>query len=517
MRFLILLAFLLPCLAHAQSGISASYIRMTPTALPALCHRGDVRIDSTNFYVQVCSSTNTWTTSFSSAPTTIGAIDGQAGVANGLTIVSNVLYAQSASSSNPGMVNNSAQTFSGAKTFSSTVVGNISGNAATVSTNANLTGDVTSVGNAATLAATSNTTLATLSGLTTASSLATVGTITSGTWSGTTVALNKGGTGQTTANAAFNALSPMTTGGDIIYGGASGVATRLANGSVGQALLSGGGTAAPVWTTIGAGTGTVTSAAITVPTGLSVSGSPITTSGTFAITGFINESVTAVKTNTYSILTTDSLVLVDGTTNAFTATLPTAVGVTGKKYTIKRVDMTLNKAVTVGTTSSQTIDGLTTRILGTQYEQVTVVSDGTNWQITAHDSNTLVNVYTPTLVGYGTVSGENCTWQRLGGSVRILCDWANGTVTGSTISIPLPTGMTSSTVLPAAYIIVGVSTSGGITAYLPAIIQGNQTAISIGANSGTTTTAITPQTGTASASSGSETSIEVLIPIDGWF
>lgn len=42
--------------------------------------------------------------------------------------------------------------------------------------------------------------------------------------------------------------NPMTTGGDIIYGGASGVATRLANGSAGQVLTSAGGTSAHTWT-----------------------------------------------------------------------------------------------------------------------------------------------------------------------------------------------------------------------------------------------------------------------------
>lgn len=41
--------------------------------------------------------------------------------------------------------------------------------------------------------------------------------------------------------------NPMTTGGDVIYGGASGVPTRLANGSAGQVLVSAGGTAAPAW------------------------------------------------------------------------------------------------------------------------------------------------------------------------------------------------------------------------------------------------------------------------------
>lgn len=41
--------------------------------------------------------------------------------------------------------------------------------------------------------------------------------------------------------------NPMTTGGDVIYGGASGVPTRLANGTADQVLASAGGTAAPTW------------------------------------------------------------------------------------------------------------------------------------------------------------------------------------------------------------------------------------------------------------------------------
>ena len=41
--------------------------------------------------------------------------------------------------------------------------------------------------------------------------------------------------------------NPMTTGGDIIYGGASGVPTRLANGTDGQVLTSTGTTTAPAW------------------------------------------------------------------------------------------------------------------------------------------------------------------------------------------------------------------------------------------------------------------------------
>lgn len=64
-----------------------------------------------------------------------------------------------------------------------------------------------------------------------------------------TLPIGNGGTGQITKAAAFDALSPMTTGGDIIYGGASGTGTRLANGSSGQLLQSQGTTLAPIWAT----------------------------------------------------------------------------------------------------------------------------------------------------------------------------------------------------------------------------------------------------------------------------
>jgi len=47
--------------------------------------------------------------------------------------------------------------------------------------------------------------------------------------------------------------NPMTTGGDVIYGGGSGAPTRLANGTNGQVLTSAGTTVAPTWETIAAG------------------------------------------------------------------------------------------------------------------------------------------------------------------------------------------------------------------------------------------------------------------------
>jgi hypothetical protein len=57
------------------------------------------------------------------------------------------------------------------------------------------------------------------------------------------VTIGQGGTGQTTAGAAFNALSPITTTGDLIIGNGANSATRLAIGANNYVLTSNGTTA----------------------------------------------------------------------------------------------------------------------------------------------------------------------------------------------------------------------------------------------------------------------------------
>lgn len=59
-----------------------------------------------------------------------------------------------------------------------------------------------------------------------------------------TLTIGAGGTGQTTKAAAFDALSPMTTAGDTIIGGASGTGTRLAVGKETNVKRVVGGTVA---------------------------------------------------------------------------------------------------------------------------------------------------------------------------------------------------------------------------------------------------------------------------------
>lgn len=119
-------------------------------------------------------------------------------------------------------------------------------------------------------------------------SITTVGTILLGTWNGTTIAVANGGTGQTTTQAAFDALSPLTTNGDtLFFNGTHNV--RLGVGSSGQVLTVVGG--APSWQTPSGG-GTVTSVSVVSANGLA--GTVATATTTPAIT--LSTTVTGVLT-----------------------------------------------------------------------------------------------------------------------------------------------------------------------------------------------------------------------------
>ena len=112
-------------------------------------------------------------------------------------------------------------------------------------------------------------------------------------------------------------------------------------------------------------------------------GGATTATSTAQINGSFATPVTN-KTTTYTATISDHTLTADATSAAFTITLPTAVGITGRIYVIKKTDASGN-AVTVGTTSSQTIDGSTTYSLASQYKYVTVQSNGANWVITSNN------------------------------------------------------------------------------------------------------------------------------------
>jgi hypothetical protein len=88
------------------------------------------------------------------------------------------------------------------------------------------------------------------------------------------------------------------------------------------------------------------------------------------------------KSATYSIISNDNILLVDATSGAKTITLPTAIGLSGTNYIVKKIDNSVN-VITINTTSSQTIDGMLTKSINTQYSGYNIVSNGTNWYIIA--------------------------------------------------------------------------------------------------------------------------------------
>ena len=91
----------------------------------------------------------------------------------------------------------------------------------------------------------------------------------------------------------------------------------------------------------------------------------------------INFVYTAVTTAT--ILNHNYYYVSASGSSPYAITLPTAVGSVGRTYVIKS-NMDVGVSLTVNTTSSQTIDGLTSKSLA-RYEAMSVISTGTNWEI----------------------------------------------------------------------------------------------------------------------------------------
>lgn len=93
------------------------------------------------------------------------------------------------------------------------------------------------------------------------------------------------------------------------------------------------------------------------------------------INSFISSAYT-ISSPASSVL--EEIYLISNGSTAVTINLPTASGITGMIYQIKRLG---SANVTIDGNSSETIDGQTTIILYTQYSSVTLVSNGSNWTI----------------------------------------------------------------------------------------------------------------------------------------
>ena len=83
----------------------------------------------------------------------------------------------------------------------------------------------------------------------------------------------------------------------------------------------------------------------------------------------------SAKTGAYTMTATDSVITCAAGT--YTISLPTAVGIAGREYVIKRIGAT--GTITIDPAGTETIDGSTTKTLTSQNEVIRIVSDGANW------------------------------------------------------------------------------------------------------------------------------------------
>lgn len=218
------------------------------------------------------------------------------------------------------------------------------------------------------------------------SSLTAVDTVTSGTWNATTIAVNHGGTGQTSY-----------TDGQLLIGNTSGNTLTKASLTAGPNI------------TITPGNGSISIAA----------------------------SSTAIPAWSYSTQSTTLNPAVIGTYYllsgaSFTITLPTAASVTGQGFVFRHNGTSISQVYTFNTTSSQTINGVASGsyALYTTGETLQLISDGSNWQIVEHitdtdwidgGANTITAVTTnPTK---GTTSVDKIYYRRRGVSLDIYINY----------------------------------------------------------------------------------------------
>lgn len=234
-----------------------------------------------------------------------------------------------------------------------------------------------------------------------------------------TVAINRGGTGQTTASAAFNALSPLTTKGDIVV--FSTTNTRQPIGTDGFVLTADSTQATGIkWAA--ASTGTVTS--ITAGTGLNVGAGP---GGTITTTGTLNLANTAVTAGTYGSASNVGTFTVDAQ-GRLTAASNISIAIDASQVTTGTLPVLRGGTGQSSYTDGQLLIGNTTGNTLTK----TTLTAGSNITITnGSGSITIASTATSTL----SQTTKTANYTILSTDDIIFCDTSGGAFT---LTLPNP-------------------------------------------------------------------------------
>jgi hypothetical protein len=260
-----------------------------------------------------------------------------------------------------------------------------------------------------------------------------------------TIAINKGGTGASSKSAAFDALSPMTTSGDIIYGGLSGTGTRLGKGN-NFSFLTLDDLGLPTWTNaIRATSGSTYNAAV----GFSfIGGDWAKNTGMFSDNPDVGDALLKFRITGNSKFTIDANKVEVLTTTASTSkttgalTVAGGLGVSGNLFA---TNMNASGTLTAGTVTYPSTHGSANQVLSTTGSGTLTWSSapsinanlndqtGTTYTLQASDNGkvvTLSNASAITLtVPSGLDAGFNCMIVQKGAGLVTLVGAGGVTVT----------------------------------------------------------------------------------------
>lgn len=329
-----------------------------------------------------------------------------------------------------------------------------------------------------------------------------------------TLAIGHGGSGQTTQQAAINALTGTQSSGKYLRSdGTNSTLATIQAGDVPTLNQNTTGTALNVTGTVAIANGGTNNGSLgvvagsmhyadgskLVSMGVGSSGQVPVSAGTTVAWG----SPAAAPAYNYTSQTTTYAAAINdyilASSTAFTITLPTAVGNSGKLIGIQHGGAHF-VVYTLATTSAQTIGGIASGAfkLNTTGEDILLMSDNANWVILDRKTVTPWVPYTPTFVGLGTVTNATLAsaWRRDGDSIFVRINCTAGTVAASTFSVTLPGSINTDTtkLTTAAQNIVGLggrATNGALTI---ALLAGTSNSNTLGAGVASTGTAIVNQT-----------------------
>ena len=205
-----------------------------------------------------------------------------------------------------------------------------------------------------------------------------------GGWAGPSLAQAQSGTsaacrldgGAGCGAALLQAINGLTSNGLVARTSSTTVASRTITGTANEIAATNGD-------------GVFGNPTLSLPSALTFTGKTVT-GGTFSSPTISSPSTTyayrAGGDVSETLAATDEIVTYTLVSTDRTITLPTAVGVAGKRYRITRLDQT-QKKLTIATTSAQTINGDSNRYLAYRYDFVEVVSNGANWDVIAPQWN----------------------------------------------------------------------------------------------------------------------------------